>query len=155
MNRKTKSSFNLWSRNSEAYEALYDFVCQIFPKYGDAPWKARPNLPGYKGSDWDAKMFELTAAMNHHFASRRGLKEYSRGGVEIQLMYTLQQCVNAKGYQFDDDQAWRKAFAISNLTSAITRGFISPEHVHDFGLEWLGRYAEETFLDTWFCDYTR
>jgi len=152
---RKKSSFNLWSGNLEAYEVMYDFVCQIFPKYADAPWASRPKLPGFRGKDWDAKMLELAAAMNHHFADRRGSKSYSKGGVEIQLMYTLQQCINSKGYPFGDDQEWRKSFAISNLTNAIARGFIRPEHVHSFGLEWLGRFAEEPFLNDYFPKYTR
>jgi hypothetical protein len=152
---RKKSSFNLWSGNLEAYEVMYDFVCQIFPKYADAPWASRPKLPGFRGKDWDAKMLELAAAMNHHFADRRGSKSYSKGGVEIQLMYTLQQCINSKGYPFGDDQEWRKSFAISNLTNAIARGFIRPEHVHSFGLEWLGRFAEEPFLNVYFPKHTR
>jgi hypothetical protein len=152
---KKTEKLNLWRNNPEAYEVLYDFVCQLLPKYNEAPWKSRPNIDGFRGKDWDNVMVQIAAAMNRHFVNRIGNKKYTKGGVEIQLMYTLQQCIRSKGYKFNEDEAWRKEFAIDNLTNAIERGFINTGDVHDFGLEWLGRLAPAEFIERHFPDYTR
>ena len=153
--RTSKKKFNLWTGNTQAHEVLYDFITQMLPRYSEAPWGMVPNQDGLRGRDWKDKMAELAAAMNYHFKLDGSGKSYSSGGVEIQLAYALQQGINSKGYRWRNDQEWRKKFTVTNLTHALDSGFMSPCDVHPFGLEWLGKYGDNTTVKRHFPKLSR